>query len=351
MKAESILLEPYFSFRIELPTENVGRAMSDIQQRSGEFSPPETQDDMCSLTGFAPVSEMMNYASELGAYTKGRGRIFLTQDGYRPCHNSENVINSLAYDPQADIENTPDSVFCSHGAGHNVKWSEVEQYMHVESPLKDSAAPVPEPERAVIRRSVMYSGSLEEDKELQRIFERTYGPVRGCFIPPREAAIKSTAELLDKIDIADEYLLVDGYNVIFAWDELRELARDNLDLARQTLINILVNYQGFRRNNVILVFDAYRVALGSEHIEKHGGVYVVFTRQAEIADTYIEKVTSQLGRRYNVRVVTSDGLEQCIVLGHGALRVPARIFHQEVLSTSKEIEEIIKKLNRSAGKK
>jgi predicted RNA-binding protein with PIN domain len=144
---------------------------------------------------------------------------------------------------------------------------------------------------------------------------------------------------------------VDGYNVIFAWDELRELARDNLDLARQTLINILVNYQGFRRNNVILVFDAYRVALGSEHIEKHGGVYVVFTRQAEIADTYIEKVTSQLGRRYNVRVVTSDGLEQCIVLGHGALRVPARIFHQEVLSTSKEIEEIIKKLNRSAGKK
>ena len=346
MQARCVLLEPWYSVTLEVPAENVGRAMSDLQQMSGVLEPSAAQGEVTMLTGSAPVACIADYAATVSAYTKGRGRLSLAFQGYDVCHDPERVIGEAAYDPAGDVENTPDSVFCYHGGAEIVPWDKVREHMHLPAALERRPEPGEQIPR-VIRKAVTYSGTYEEDKELQRIFERTYGPAKGTFLPRREERIDSTEQMLAKTEWLDEYLLVDGYNVIFAWPELSAMAKESLDLARQSLIRLLTNYQGFTGKNVILVFDAYNVP-GSESIEKHGGLYVVYTRQSEIADVYIEKITKLLGKelrgQYRIRVVTSDGLEQCIILAHGGLRISARIFAQEVEQVTGQIRDVLQKL-------
>ena len=335
-QAESILLEPWYEVRLELPAACVGRAMSDLQQRSGSFDPPELEGDRAVLTGTAPVATLGDYGTEVLAYTKGRGRLSLRVKGYFPCHNTEEVVATLDYHREEDVENTPDSVFCSHGAGFVVKWDQVRQYQHLETPLLSwQPERAPEPPRP--RPS--YAASAAEDKELQAIFERTYGPVkqRRAFDPPRKEAV-----LADKVTIRDQepvekYLLVDGYNIIFAWEDLNALAQNSMDRARQALMDELCSYQSYTSQHVILVFDAYRVKGGQRRVERYHNIHVVYTQEAETADQYIEQASYTLGKRYQVRVASSDNLEQIIVLGHGCIRVSAKGFREEVELVKQEV--------------
>ena len=328
MQAQSVLLEPWYRYRLEVPTESVGRAMHDLQRMHGSFSQESGRGDMAVLTGEAPVIEMQNYPLEVTGYTHGRGRLLCTFLGYFPCHNQEEIVSQAAYDPTADLENTPDSVFCSHGSGVIIKWDDVPAHMHLPSCLK----PVPE-ERTWEQRAREYCAQVATDKELMAIFERTYGPIRS---KPQEAMRRAPQTSSAKkyrpsmAPTGPEYLLVDGYNIIFAWEDLKQLAMENLDTARTQLIQMLVNYQGIRQCSLILVFDAYKVKGGRGSVEQVGGISVVYTKEAETADMYIERVTHEIGKGKKVRVATSDGLVQMIILGHGALRVPARIFRQEV---------------------
>ena len=344
--AESILLEPWYSFVITVPTDNIGRAMSDIQKMNGTFSPPETSGAVSVLKGSAPVSEIRDYHKSVIEYTRGKGRISCVFKGYEPCHNADKVIEEIGYDSDSDMYNPADSVFCSHGAGVIVKWNEVREHMHVDSgwsPVKK------EPINAETRKRISdYCAGLADDKELMQIFEKTYGPVKRDLrtamdsVKSKEAAKKLKT---DYISNGPEYLLVDGYNIIFAWDELKELAKDNLDAARQRLINIMCNYQGVRQCNLILVFDAYKVKGNVGEIEKYHNITIVYTKEAETADMYIEKTTNQLGKDYRVRVATSDGLEQLIILAHGALRVSASEFKYEVDAVENAIREFITEQN------
>lgn len=346
MKAESILLEPWYAFRLELPQECVGRAMSDIPARGGDFEPPETDGEYAVLTGTAPVSTMRDYTMEVVAYTKGRGRLSLTVNGYRPCHNTDEVVKTMAYEPEADLDNTPDSVFCSHGAGYTVKWYEVEQHMHLPAVLKPKE---PEPEQQVLSRPVKasYSSSQELDKELKKIFERTYGAIQPrAFRSQRAMRYDHPREVLRQLEPAKDYLLVDGYNIIFAWDDLNALAKDNLDAARQSLMDILCNYQAYRRCELILVFDAYRVPGQTGIVDSYHNIHVVYTKEAETADMFIEKVSYEINGRRNVRVATSDGMEQIIILAHGAQRISARAFREEVDQVNQRIEETIRRQNQ-----
>ena len=339
MQAESILLEPWYTFRLELPVENLGRAMTDIQRMGGSFETPEQQPDKAILCGDVPVSEMQGYALEVAGYTKGKGNLVCTPTGYRPCHNAAQVIERIGYDPERDLENTADSVFCSHGAGYTVKWNEVAQHAHVKSGWKAEKEEQPQP-NSTFRPSRVTAGSLEEDEELAAIFERTYGPVESANL--FRSAVEKPVEYQYQ-DMGPEYLLVDGYNVIFAWDELKKLAKTSLEAARQALADILCNYQGFRKCVVILVFDAYKVKQGMGEVSRYHNIHVVYTKEAETADMYIEKVTYQIAKQRRVRVVTSDGAEQMIILGHGALRVSASAFAEEVDRTNGQIREILKK--------
>ena len=353
MLAKSQLLEPWYAFRLEVPAENIGRAMSDIQRMEGTFDPPESGEETAVLTGFAPVSTMRSYPMEVVSYTRGRGHLSLTLDGYRPCHNAQEVIAAIGYEPEHDLDNPADSVFCAHGAGYNVKWSEVKAHAHVGSGLRLGAEPPPPEEAAPVRpRSVSYAASLEQDKELQAIFERTYGKVeRGAFRPQPKPARTSLDDRKYSIQAqkqGPEYLLADGYNLIFAWEELKAVARDNLDAARQMLMEVLSNYQGFKQNIVILVFDAYRVPRSVQDVTKYHNIYVVYTKEAETADTYIERATYEIGRHHRVRVATSDGAEQLIILGHGALRLSASAFKAEVEQAAGQISAILAANNRSA---
>ena len=287
------------------------------------------------------------------SYTRGRGRLSCTAGGYAPCHNADEVIAALGYDPERDVDNPADSVFCAHGAGYNVKWSEVKARAHVDSGLRLGAEPPPPEEAAPVRpRSVSYAASLEQDKELQAIFERTYGKVeRGAFRPQPKPARTSLDDRKYSIQAqkqGPEYLLADGYNLIFAWEELKAVARDNLDAARQMLMEVLSNYQGFKQNIVILVFDAYRVPRSVQDVTKYHNIYVVYTKEAETADTYIERATYEIGRHHRVRVATSDGAEQLIILGHGALRLSASAFKAEVEQAAGQISAILAANNRSA---
>ena len=343
-RAESVLLEPVYSFRLEAPADCVGRAMSDIGRMCGSFDPPVTQGDAAVLTGTVPVSELRGYPLEVAAYTKGRGRILCTLKGYDPCHNAEEVIAAAGYDADADVENTADSVFCSHGAGRVVRWDEAGAMMHVDSGIR-LAPDEPEPQSVPVRAARMvYNGTREEDKELEAIFARTYGAQKPrAFDRPRREADTAAPQEEDPVQ---DYLLVDGYNIIFAWDELRELAKTNIDGARAALIDILCNYQGFRKCEVIVVFDAYKVRGGIGQAARHHNIWVVYTKEAETADMYIEKTTYELGRRHRVRVATSDGAEQLIILGHGALRISARSFYDEVRAADAEIREILQRLRR-----
>ena len=342
MLAKSQLLEPWYAFRLEVPAENIGRAMSDIQRMEGTFDPPESGEETAVLTGFAPVSTMRSYPMEVVSYTRGRGHLSLTLDGYRPCHNAQEVIAAIGYEPEHDLDNPADSVFCAHGAGFVVPWDQVRSHMHVDSGWGKSTRP--EQEAAVPQRRVMaYRATLEEDAELLKIFERTYGPIKrdplAAFRPVQKRERPDFAA--EQWEIAPEYLLVDGYNIIFAWDELNALSKESLDAARHKLMDILCNYQGFQKCVLILVFDAYRVPGSPGSTEQYHNIHVVYTKEAETADMFIERVTHEIGRNRRVRVATSDGMEQIIILGHGALRVSARMFHEEVQNVEKQIRALV----------
>ncbi len=351
MQAESILLEPWYSFRLEVPAEQVGRAMSDLQRMNGEVDPPETIGEETILTGAVPVAALGDYAREVAAYTRGRGRLSTMPGGYRPCAEVPEHLRS--YDPERDVENTPDSVFCAHGAGYTVKWDEVPRHAHVDSGWRRPEEEPQETAAPLTRRSASYAGTVEQDKELQAIFERTYGPVkRRAFQQPRELKRPVSAEAAEKRTIREqvsgpEYLLVDGYNIIFAWDDLKAIARDNLDAARKALCDRLSNYQGFRKCEVILVFDAYKVKGGVGSVEKYHNIHVVYTKEAETADAYIERTTYELGRQHRVKVATSDGPEQLIILGHGALRVSASAFREEMDQVRSQIGAALEKNNQA----
>ena len=346
MQAESILLEPWYEFRLELPAEQVGRAMSDLQRMGGEVSPPQSTGEETVLTGAAPVSELRGYAREVTAYTRGRGRLTCTLRDYAPCHNQTEVVSACGYDPERDTENPADSVFCAHGAGVTVRWNEVRSQMHVDSgwrPDRPEEQPAPQPEPRRVPSA--YAGTLAQDRELQAIFEKTYGPVkRRELLSPKEPKRVPTEEekrTIRQQDQGPEYLLVDGYNIIFAWDELKAVAQDNLDAARKLLCDLLSNYQGFKKCVVILVFDAYKVKGNPGSVEKYHNIYVVYTKEAETADAYIERTTYEIGRQHRVKVATSDGPEQLIILGHGALRISASAFQAEVEQVRGQIAEIL----------
>ena len=354
------LLEPWYDFTLELPADALGRAMADVQRMCGSFNAPETlpnSENTVRLTGRLPVATARGYAREVAAYTHGLGRWAVLPAGYDACHNTDEVLAAAGYDPDADTDNPADSVFCSHGAGYLVKWDEVPARAHVSSGLERRLGAAPaagqtqeeDEANARRRRASAYCGTLEQDKELLAIFERTYGKIkrRGGVDDAKKAARAAlhTAPAASvpaaPVPAGPDYLLVDGYNVIFAWDALRRLADGSLDAARRRLMDILCNYAGYKRCVPILVFDAYKVRGGAREVEKYHNLYVVYTREAETADMYIERATHELAREHRTRVVSSDGAEQIIVMGHGALRVSARAFEEEVNAVEKEIREFL----------
>ena len=345
-KAKNVLLEPWYRFRLELPQDAAGRAMTDLQRMDARFDAPEFLDGgMAVICGEAAVLAIRGYQRELTAYSKGRGKLSCTPCGYRPCANQDEIVRSIGYDPERDLENPTGSVFCDHGAGFEVRWDHVDSYAHL--PLWSALRGTAEPMTQKISRSVLAAGGTALDKELLAIFERTYGAIRRRDILPTSVLrAEDKQELIRRLEPAEEYLLVDGYNIIFAWDELKEIARENLDAARHVLMDVLCNYQGYKNCALILVFDAYRVPQGLGAVEKYHNIHIVYTKEAETADQYIERVTYALGRRRNVRVATSDNLEQLIILGHGAQRVSAQSFHEEVAAVQEEIQKILKKNNQ-----
>ncbi len=341
MQAKSVLLEPWYAFRLEVPQAHIGRAMTDMEQMGASFEPPESDGDFAVLTGTVPVSAMEGYPQSVTAYTRGLGRFSCSLSGYAPCKEQDKIVEELAYDPEADLANSPDSVFCAHGAGFTVKWDQVPQYMNLPSILT-----IPKEEEPELRNLAKeYCSMVATDKELLQIFERTYGPIRrdlGTAFQPARHELKDKVYKAKPQNQGPEYVLVDGYNIIFAWDDLKKLAQEDLDLARTRLIEILRNYQGFRQHPVIVVFDAYKVKNNPGSIEHFGDLSVVYTKEAETADMYIERVTHELGKKHKVRVATSDGLEQIIILGHGALRVSAENFRREVEQVERAIREYLK---------
>ncbi|MCH5211424.1 MAG: TetM/TetW/TetO/TetS family tetracycline resistance ribosomal protection protein [Oscillospiraceae bacterium] len=341
MHAENILLEPFYSFRLEIPTENIGRAMTDLQQMGAEFSQPELDGDFSVITGSAPVSQMRSYHADITAYTAGRGKLTCILKGYEECRNPDEVIAERGYDPEADIANSPDSVFCAHGAGFLVKWDEVTRYMHLESVL----SPEIKAENASIRASNFINAVVDDD-ELLRIFERTYGPVKHDRYNAVQKRTKKSSPMpksrkTTPLPGGPLYILVDGYNIIFAWDGLKKAAEESLDLARELLIDRMCNYCGYMNCELILVFDAYKVKGNPGSVEKVHNINVVYTKEAETADAYIEKVTHELAKKHRVRVATSDNLEQIIILGSGAIRVSAAEFEKEVLDAETQIRKFI----------
>lgn len=343
--AESVLLEPFYEFRLEIPSDAVGRAMTDLDRMGAEFSQPDIVGEFSVISGTVPVSEMLDYHSEVIGYTRGRGRLTCTPCGYFPCHNAEEVIAAASYDFEADTENPADSVFCSHGAGYVVKWNEAPAKMHCDSGLRfGGSTPEESAERFVTPSEISsYKQRVAEDKELMAIFERTYGKIKRDerTAMRRDKPPRSSVPKLPPPKKGPEYLLVDGYNIIFAWEELNKLARDNLDAARNRLINILCNYRGFKRCNLILVFDAYRVKGKHREVEEVDNISVVYTKEAETADMYIEKTAHTLAKDCRVRVATSDNVEQIIIMGSGAVRVSASEFLAEVTEVEKAIRKII----------
>lgn len=354
--AKSILLEPIYEFSLEVPTGNIGRAMTDIQRMFGNFNPPETVGEYSVISGTAPVSTMYDYSRDVVQYTHGKGKLMCTLKGYEPCHNAEEVIANIGYDCDGDTDNPCDSVFCSHGAGYNVKWNEVKSHMHLPSALS-----APKSTYTDNDIKTTFSGCKNKDnlfaldKELMQIFEQTYGPIKNRSVNQNHFTFTENNDNKSKNKIENkkyksvkipkydgtEYLLVDGYNVIFAWNSLKKLSQDNIEGARNTLINILCNYQGYKKCEVILVFDAYKVKGNTREVEKVNNINIVYTKEAETADMYIEKVSHKLAENHKVRVVTSDALEQLIILEGGALRVSSREFLYEVQQAEEDIRNII----------
>ena len=340
MKAESILLEPYYAFRLTVPPEQIGRAISDIRAKSGSFDPPVETPGGTLLQGRAPVSELRDYARDVAAYTRGRGRLSCEVAGYFPCHNTEAVVAALAYDPAADLENTPDSVFCSHGAGITIPWDQVEENMHLESVLRPKPAAAP----AAAPRVRTQNLDLDE-KELQRIIEREFGPQKTPLYRPPAAKAEAAVTLPPR---RKEYLIVDGYNMIFAWDGLREQAGYDLSGARERLLDLLSNYCGFHPCELIVVFDSYRVRGGTGSRRRHNNLRVVYTQEDESADLYIETLVGKIGKNYAVRVATSDALIQLSALRSGVLRVSAAELERELERTNGEIAAVLRRLREEA---
>lgn len=356
-KAKNILLEPYYEFRLEVPAEMIGRAMADVQKMQGTFDAPEVQGETAVLKGTAAVSQMRDYQKEVVSYTHGTGKLFCSLKGYAPCKNQDEIVQNVGYDPEADLENPTGSVFCAHGAGFVVPWDQVEDYMHLHSGVDmddldseswyEDVESAENPGTAVDNRSVSrntsgkngkfsYSGSYEEEEELQAIFERTFGSTkrdRGAFQKKTVHSSTPTTRYRTGKLRQEEYLLVDGYNIIFSWEELNELAKDNIHAACDKLMDILSNYQGYRKCTLILVFDAYKVEGHIEEVIPYHNIYVVYTKEAETADQYIEKTVHRIGRQYQVTVATSDGLEQVIIMGQGAHRISAQGLKKEIEDT------------------
>lgn len=335
MKAKNVLLEPYYAFRLEIPAEQLGRAINDIRIMDGKISSPESNGITAVINGRAPVSEMRSYAKDVMAYTKGKGKLSLFSDGYAPCHNAEKVIDAAKYNPESDIANTPDSVFCSHGAGINVKWYDVEKYMHVTSGMDvetgDKIPSMPNPK--LLKRNLNI-----DDKELEAIMEREFGPIRRR---QYSEAVLDTPKTAHAAERKKEYIIVDGYNLIFAWDGLAALAKDNFDAARHILTDILCNYRGYTKCELVLVFDGYKVKGNAGEKSDYNGIHLVFTKENETGDMYIEKLVEEVGKNYSVKVVTSDNLIQVSALRAGVLRVPAREFIKEIERVNDQIKEII----------
>ena len=347
-KAQSVLLEPWYAFRLEVPANFVGRAMTDLERMRAVMSAPEVKETGAVILGAGPVRLLRGYTAEVTAYTRGQGRISYQPDGYKPCPEQDEIVQRIGYDPERDLLHPTGSVFCSHGAGFEVKWDEVDRMAHL--PLLDFREKEEEaeaPKRIV--RSIAPGGAPELEKELLTIFERTYGQIkRRDVLPMMALRSQDKRELLAQMEPAEEFVLVDGYNIIFAWDELKGIGHDSLDAARHVLMNLLCNYQGYRGCNLILVFDAYKVPQNLGTVEKYHNIFIVYTQEAETADSYIERVTYELRGRKKVRVATSDNLEQLIILGHGAVRVSAKSFHDEVMQTQQEIERVIAQNNQKS---
>ncbi len=342
MQADSILLEPWYSFTLTVPTQALGRAMTDIQNMGGKFTPPENRDEMSILKGYAPVAGLSNYSAEVRAYSHGLGTLECMPAGYEPCKNQEEIIADKQYNPEQDTENTPDSVFCDHGAGFVVKWNEVHQHMHLEDPRKKK-----EQELLTARNVSIRSSNYADDDELMRIFERTYGKIQR----KSHSAMKSQKlpETVAKKYRAPkpkdgEFLLVDGYNVLFSWFDLTNATSEDLDFSRNYLINRLSNYKVMKNHEIIVVFDAYKVKNNPGSCEEIGNITVVYTKEAETADAYIERTAKEIGKNYDVTVATSDRLEQLIIYGTGATRISAEEFLKEIEQTEERISDILKDL-------
>lgn len=362
-KARNILLEPYYEFRLEVPAEMIGRAMADVQKMQGTFDAPEVEGETAILKGTAAVAQMRDYQKEVVSYTHGTGKLFCSLKGYAPCKNQDEVVQNIGYDPEADLENPTGSVFCAHGAGFVVPWDQVEAYMHLQSgvdmdeldseswyeDVESAQNPGTAVDNANISGSISgkngkfsYSGSYEEEEELQAIFERTFGPMKRDRTAFQKKTVHSSTPATRYRagkPRQEEYLLVDGYNIIFSWEELNELAKENIHAACDKLMDILSNYQGYRKCTLILVFDAYKVEGHVEEIITYHNIYVVYTKEAETADQYIEKTVHRIGRQYQVTVATSDGLEQVIIMGQGAHRISAQGLKKEIEDTEKTARE------------
>lgn len=352
MSAKSILLEPWCEFTATVPETSVGKVMTDIRNMGGEVLQPVSSGDTFVLKGKAPFGGLRNYSAEIVGFTRGKGRISFLQCGYEACANQEEIVNQFEYNPERDTENTADSVFCSHGAGYTVKWNEAARFMHIKEEMREKGDIGEKSEQR--QRAREYISSLESDSELMKIFEKTYGPIKKRETS-KKAVIRTSpignAAARGRLPLkTDNYLLVDGYNIIFAWDFLKKQSEESLDLARSSLINILCNYQGFRGCKVILVFDAYKIKGGIGSVEKVHNISVVYTKEAETADSYIERVSHDLSRKYNVRVATSDTLEQIIILGGGAYRVSADAFLDEVKECETAIREVVAELKSESFK-
>ncbi len=360
-KAKSVLLEPIYEFRLELPMDCIGRAMTDIGKRNGVFGEPILQGNLAILEGTAPVATMQEYPMEVMAYSRGEGKIFLSAGGYAPCHNEEEVIEAIGYDSEADIANPTGSVFCAHGAGFLVPWNEVENYMHIETNWEGEIVPntviLQEKPKQQSSSKISIGAFSEEDKELAEIFNRTYRLSQkkgnqGSAYDPKNVLYRPS--LPSKVEVkpvekVEEYLLVDGYNIIFSWKELNELSKIDITAARQKLMDMLCNYQGLKKCTLILVFDAYKVEGFQGEVQKYNNIFVVYTKEAETADQYIEKTVHEIGRKYKVTVATSDATEQVIIWGAGALRMSASGLFEEVTKTNQEIKRLLE-ATKSKGK-
>ncbi len=369
------LLEPYYDFRLEVPQENAGRAMADLDRMQGTFEPPVQEGDRMILSGSAPVALMRDYQKEVISYTRGRGRLLCTLKGYFPCHNEEEVVAACGYDPEADLENPTGSVFCAHGAGFVVPWYEVKDYMQVESPLKVSEKVLEDGENKETIRKPLGAGAGmasprnsegasrsfgADEKELEAIFIRTYGEKRrrlpgesgprlvtfdpkkqgeASYGPDRIRSHGNPGYMKKQQEPEEEYLLVDGYNILYAWEDMRELMQVTLDGARHRLMDILCNYQGYKKCRLIVVFDAYKVPGGVGSAQDYHNIHVVYTKEAETADQYIEKFAHEMGRRYRVTVATSDGLEQLIIRGQGCILMSAADLREDIERVGRQIEE------------